>query len=122
MTGVQTCALPIFGRFFPADDPTTRGIASGELIEAILGRVRAAGFEARAVDVTIVGARPDLGAGLLEAMRTAIAGLLDLDVGRVSVKASSGNLAGDEGAGRVVSARAVATVAERAAPPDQDGR
>ena len=42
-------------------------------------------------------------------MRDAIAALLGLDPTRVNVKASSGNLSGDEGAGRSISARAVAT-------------
>ena len=44
------------------------------------------------------------------AMRAAIAGLLGLPVDRVNVKASTGNLAGSEGAGRGIAARAVAVV------------
>ena len=43
-------------------------------------------------------------------MRDAIAGLLSLPVECVNVKASTGNLAGEEGAGRGISARAVAVV------------
>ena len=43
-------------------------------------------------------------------MRAAIADALGLDAALVNVKASTGNLAGDEGAGRTISARAVATV------------
>ena len=43
-------------------------------------------------------------------MRAAIAGLLGIAESAVNVKASTGNLAGDEGAGRSMSARAVATV------------
>jgi 2C-methyl-D-erythritol 2,4-cyclodiphosphate synthase len=88
-------------------------VAGAALLEGVLGRLRAAGYAARAVDVTIVGARPRLGEERLVAMRAAIASLLRLDPAAVSVKASSGNLAGDEGAGRVISARAVASVVER---------
>ena len=44
-------------------------------------------------------------------MRDAIAALLRLDSEAVNVKASSGNLDGSEGAGRGISALAVATVA-----------
>jgi len=106
-------ALGDLGRLFPADDPSTGGIASRSLLRGVLARLGEAGYEPRDLDVTIVGARPRLGAVRLEAMREAIAALLGIEVGRVSVKASSGNLSGDEGAGRVVSARAVATVAER---------
>jgi len=109
-------ALGDLGRLFPAGDPSTSGIASGSLLRAVRARLGEAGYEARDLDVTLVGARPRLGALRLEAMREAIAALLGIDVGRVSVKASSGNLSGDEGAGRVMSARAVATVVERGAP------
>jgi 2C-methyl-D-erythritol 2,4-cyclodiphosphate synthase len=61
------------------------------------------------VDVVVIGARPRLGVRL-DAMRDAIAALLGLPPGAVNVKASTGNLAGDEGAGRSISARAVATL------------
>ena len=60
------------------------------------------------------GARPKLGTRL-DAMRAAIAATLGVDDGAVNVKASTGNLAGDEGAGRSISARAVATVRDRRA-------
>jgi 2C-methyl-D-erythritol 2,4-cyclodiphosphate synthase len=43
-------------------------------------------------------------------MRLAIAGLVGLDANRVNVKASTGNLEGWEGAGRGISASAVAVV------------
>jgi 2C-methyl-D-erythritol 2,4-cyclodiphosphate synthase len=46
-------------------------------------------------------------AGHLEAMRAAIGEPLGLDMHLVSVKASTGNLGGDEGAGRAISAQAV---------------
>jgi 2C-methyl-D-erythritol 2,4-cyclodiphosphate synthase len=47
----------------------------------------------------------------------AIAELLALDPSQVSVKASSGNLSGDEGAGRSISAGAIATVVGVSAAP-----
>jgi 2C-methyl-D-erythritol 2,4-cyclodiphosphate synthase len=43
-------------------------------------------------------------------MTVAIAGLLGLDPAAVNVKASTGNLDGAEGAGRSISALAVATI------------
>jgi hypothetical protein len=46
----------------------------------------------------------------LAVLRERIAALLGLPVDRVSVKASTGNLDGSEGAGRSISARAVAVV------------
>jgi 2C-methyl-D-erythritol 2,4-cyclodiphosphate synthase len=61
------------------------------------------------VDLTITGSRPRL-AGVMGSMRTAIAAILGLPVDRVGVKASTGNLDGAEGAGRVLSAAAVVTI------------
>lgn len=101
------------GRLFPAGDPATRGIASGRLLEAVVAELASAGFRPEAVDIVVISARPRLGAARLEEMRRAIAGLLSIEVGRVGIKASSGNLSGDEGAGRTISATAIATVRAR---------
>ncbi len=97
------------GRLFPSDDRTPRNIASTRLLGEVVARLAAAGLRPASVDVTIIGARPRLGSHL-DAMRDAIAGELAVDPARVNVKASTGNLAGDEGAGRAIAARAVATV------------
>jgi 2-C-methyl-D-erythritol 4-phosphate cytidylyltransferase/2-C-methyl-D-erythritol 2,4-cyclodiphosphate synthase len=97
------------GRLFPADSRTKPGIASAELIADVRRRVVAAGWRPASVDLTIIAARPRLAAHL-EAMRDAIAGLLEVDRSAVNVKASSGNLDGADGAGRSISALAVASV------------
>lgn len=97
------------GRLFPADHRTPRDVASAELLREVCRRVREAGHAPSSVDVTVIGVRPRLGRRL-DAMREAIAGLLEVAPDRVSVKASTGNLAGDEGAGRSISARAVAVL------------
>ncbi len=102
-------ALGDLGRLFPADDQTPRGIASLELLAHVVGRVRATGLRPASVDVVVIGARPRLGPRL-DAMRAAIAGALDIDQGRVNVKGSTGNLSGDEGAGRSIAASAVVTL------------
>jgi len=97
------------GRLFPAGPSTPAGIASTEMLAACLARVAAAGYAPVSIDVTLVGARPRL-AGHLDAMAATIAAWVGLGADRVNVKASSGNLAGFEGAGRGISARAVAVV------------
>ena len=106
---LAAASLGDLGSLFPADARTPRGIASRELLDDVAARLDAAGWRAAAVTLTVVGARPRLGSHLA-AMRSAIAGLLDLEPDAVSVQASSGNLSGDEGAGRTISATAVATV------------
>ena len=99
------------GRVFPPGPPTPVGIASREMVAECVRRVRAEGLAPFSVDLTIIGARPHLAARLPE-MRDAIAGLLAIPADHVNVKASTGNLAGWEGAGRGISARAVAVVGE----------
>ncbi len=106
-------ALGDLGRLFPAGDPHTRGIASGEMLHVVAARLADAGWRAAAVDVTIRAGRPRLGGRRLDAMREAIAALLALPPDAVQVKASSGNLIGYEGAGRGIAATAMATVVRR---------
>ncbi len=97
------------GRHFPAGPTTPAGISSRELLAGCVERVRAAGFAPVSVDLTVVASRPRL-AGRLDEMAAAVAGLVGLPADRVNVKASTGNLAGFEGAGRGIGARAVAVV------------
>ncbi len=100
------------GRLFPADERTPRGVASAELLRSVCGHLAEAGWRPTSVDVTVIAARPRL-AGRLEAMRASVARLLELDVSAVNLKASSGNLDGADGAGRSISALAIAMVARR---------
>jgi 2-C-methyl-D-erythritol 4-phosphate cytidylyltransferase/2-C-methyl-D-erythritol 2,4-cyclodiphosphate synthase len=99
------------GRLYPSDARTVRGIASTLLLEDVRRRIETAGWRPAGVDLTIVAARPRLGAHL-EPIRGAIAALLGMGLGAVNVKASSGNLDGPEGAGRSISALVIATVEE----------
>jgi 2-C-methyl-D-erythritol 4-phosphate cytidylyltransferase/2-C-methyl-D-erythritol 2,4-cyclodiphosphate synthase len=97
------------GRMFPAVTATARGIDSRELLARVVGRLAETGWRPAGVDLTIVGARPRL-AHHLDAMRAAIAVVLGVATGAVNVKASTGNLDGPEGAGRSISALALATI------------
>ena len=97
------------GRLFPAGPATPVGIASAELVRDVVRHLADMGLRPASVDLTIIAARPRL-VDWLDPMRNAIAGLLGLPMERVNVKASSGNLAGFEGAGRGIAARAVAVV------------
>jgi 2-C-methyl-D-erythritol 4-phosphate cytidylyltransferase/2-C-methyl-D-erythritol 2,4-cyclodiphosphate synthase len=102
-------SLGDLGSVFPADDRTPRGVASTVLVEEVRRRIESAGWRPAGVDLTVIGARPRLGAHL-GPMREAIAAILGLDRDAVSVKASSGNLDGSEGAGRGISALVIVTV------------
>jgi 2-C-methyl-D-erythritol 4-phosphate cytidylyltransferase/2-C-methyl-D-erythritol 2,4-cyclodiphosphate synthase len=95
------------GTLHPADARTRRGIDSRELLSDVVTRLAGASLRPASVDLTIIAGRPRL-AAYLEPMRIAIARLLALEPAMVSVKASTGNLGGDEGAGRAISAQAIA--------------
>jgi len=98
------------GRMFPAGDPRTRGIDSRELVLEVAARLSGAGLRPVRADVAIRGARPRLGGERLDRMAASIASLLDLSPAAVAVSAGTGNLSGDEGAGRVVSATTLVEV------------
>ncbi|CAN5551713.1 bifunctional 2-C-methyl-D-erythritol 4-phosphate cytidylyltransferase/2-C-methyl-D-erythritol 2,4-cyclodiphosphate synthase [soil metagenome] len=101
------------GRRFPPTDPQTASAASAGLLKVVLDDVRSSGWEPRSAQVSLLGARPRLGAARLDAMREHIAGHLGLPMDAVAVTASSGNLAGPEGAGLAISASAFVTLARR---------
>ena len=101
------------GRLFPPDASTPSGVDSRALLAAVVARLGDVGWRPIGIDLTIVAARPRLG-DVLEAMRASIATLLGLAPDAVSVKASTGNLDGSEGAGRSISTLALATIERRA--------
>ena len=110
---LAAAGLGDLGRLFPSGERATRGIDSRALVADVLSRVERAGLVADSIDVTILGARPRLGGHRLDAMAAVLASLTGLAPGRVSVKAASGNLAGDEGAGRALSASCLVSVVSR---------
>ena len=101
------------GRLFPSGQQQTRGIDSRELVHEVMRRVGSAGLQVESVDVTIEGARPRLGGQRLDAMASVIGGLVGVDPACVSVKATTANLSGDEGAGRVISASCLVSMVSR---------
>lgn len=113
-------SLGDLGRLFPAGPATPRGIASTELLSTVVGLLRSSGFAPASLDLTIVAGRPRLG-DRLDAMRDSIADLLGIQRDRVAVKASTGNLAGMEGAGRGISAQAVVLVEPISGPMVESG-
>jgi len=102
-------SLGDLGRLSPAGPETPADIDSRSLLESVIQRLGESGWRPIAVDLTIIGARPRL-ADRLDAMRAAVAAALGVAPEAVSIKASTGNLTGAEGAGRAMSALAVATI------------
>ena len=100
-------ALGDIGHLFPDSDPATEGIDSRVILRAAVKAVRQAGFGIENCDVTVIAQRPKL-APYLDEMRRNIAGDLQVDISRVSVKATTEERMGFTGAGEGMSCHAVA--------------
>jgi 2C-methyl-D-erythritol 2,4-cyclodiphosphate synthase len=83
------------------------------MLSAIVGELGADGWRTASAQVSLLGSRPRLGSQRLEEMRQRMAQLLGIEPSRMSVIASSNNLAGPEGAGLVISASALVSLASR---------
>ncbi|HEY9217194.1 MAG TPA: 2-C-methyl-D-erythritol 2,4-cyclodiphosphate synthase, partial [Phenylobacterium sp.] len=97
------------GQHFPPSDPQWRGASSDQFLRHAAERIAAGGGRILAVDVTLVCEAPRVGPHR-EAMRQRIAEILDLPLGRVSVKATTTEGMGFTGRGEGLLAQAVATV------------
>lgn len=102
-------ALGDIGSHFPDTDDEWRGADSMELLQTVVGRLAGAGFRVGNVDATVCLQRPRL-RPFVDAMRERLAAGLGVDVGRVSVKATTGEGMGFVGTGEGASAHAVALI------------
>ena len=97
------------GAHFPPSDEAWRGAASDQFLARACELVRAADGTITHVDVTLVCERPKIGPHR-DAMRSRVAEIADLNVGRVSVKATTNEERGFVGRGEGMVALATATV------------
>ena len=104
-------ALGDIGAHFPDTDEAWRGADSLDLLRTVVERLGAAGFRISNVDATVVLERPKL-RDHIDTMRAGLAAAMSVDVGRVSVKATTGEGMGFVGTGEGAAAHAVALVEE----------
>lgn len=97
------------GQHFPPSDERWRGAPSWKFLDHAASLVRGKGGAIAHCDVTIICERPKVGPHR-EAMRARISEILMLDIGRVSVKATTTEGLGFEGRREGLAAQAVATV------------
>jgi 2-C-methyl-D-erythritol 4-phosphate cytidylyltransferase/2-C-methyl-D-erythritol 2,4-cyclodiphosphate synthase len=98
------------GRHFPDTAAEFAGADSMVLLARALAAVRQAGWRPVNVDSTVIAQAPKL-APYVEAMRSRLAELLQLDVGCVNVKAKTYEKLGPVGEGQAMEARAVCLLA-----------
>lgn len=98
------------GAHFPPSDPQWKGAASHIFLEKARDRVAQAGGRITHCDVTLICEVPKIGPHR-DAMRTALAEILRIDPGRVSVKATTTEKLGFTGRKEGIAAQATATIA-----------
>ena len=102
-------ALGDIGKLFPDSDPAYEGADSLALLREVGKRLRAEGVERGNLDSTVIAQAPKL-APHIQRMRANIAAALDVDVARVSVKATTEERLGFTGSGQGIAAQAVALI------------
>ena len=97
------------GHHFPDTDPQWKGVASLRLLSAVFGLVKQAGYRVVNLDATVIAERPKL-APYLDAMKSVIAGAVEVAPSRVNLKATTHERLGDLGRGLGIAAHAVAAL------------
>ena len=104
-------ALGDIGQHFPDSDERYRGISSLALLEKVRLLLKDHGYRVGNVDATIIAQRPKL-AAYLPKMREVIARTLEVNIGSISVKATTEEGLGFTGSGEGIAAQAVALLEE----------
>ena len=99
------------GRHFPDTDPKYKGANSLELLRQVAGKVAAAGYRVGNVDVTMIAQRPRL-KDYIPQMEQNIASALNVEPGRINVKATTEERLGFTGSGEGMACHAVCILEE----------
>ena len=100
------------GQWFPPSDPQWKGAASDIFLEKAVARASERGFAITHIDCTIICEHPKIGPHAAD-MRREIARIADLDIERVSVKATTSERLGFTGRGEGIAAQAAATLVKQ---------
>lgn len=95
------------GTLFPAEDPELKGVSSLKLLREAYAQVRGRGYELVNADVVLIGQEPKI-AAVRRQMQGLLAGTLEVDLQRVSVRATTTDELGFTGRGEGLAAQAVA--------------
>jgi len=99
------------GVHFPDTDPQYKGIPSTILLKKVAAKMREKGFHLLNVDTTVVAQKPKL-SGFIPDMIKAIAEALEVEAGKVNVKATTSEGLGFAGRAEGIIAYAIALLGE----------
>jgi 2-C-methyl-D-erythritol 2,4-cyclodiphosphate synthase len=95
------------GELFPSSDPQWLDVSSIRLLQRTYEVVRMAGFDLVNADCVLIGERPRI-VDVREAMGARLAGAMGLEIGRVTVRATTTDGLGFTGRSEGLAAQAVA--------------
>jgi len=102
-------ALGDIGKHFPDTDKTFKGISSIELMKEVAEILKDNGYKVGNVDATVIAQNPKL-APYITDMRKTMARALEIDLDRMSVKATTTEKLGFAGRGEGIAAEAAVLV------------
>lgn len=100
-------ALPDIGRLFPDTAEVNLDRDSADFLAEAMRQIRQQGWELINLDAVILAERPKM-APHIEAIRSRIAEIADVESGQVGLKAKTGETVGEIGTGAAIAARGVA--------------
>lgn len=97
------------GQHFPPSDPQWRGVESKQFLRHAMELLRKKGGRLMHLDITIIAEEPRIGP-FRDAMRQSLADMCEVEISRISVKATTTEKLGFTGRKEGLAAQAVATV------------
>lgn len=101
-------ALGDIGDHFPPSDPQWKGASSDRFLVHALTLAAQEGYSLANADITIICEAPKIGPHR-QAMRSRLSEIMDTEVSRISVKATTTELLGFTGRGEGIAAQAIVT-------------
>jgi 2-C-methyl-D-erythritol 2,4-cyclodiphosphate synthase len=108
-------SLGDIGSRFPPGEPEYRDISSLELLERVQGKLAEHSWQVGNIDATVVAERPKL-KDYIDEMRERLGRALGIEVGCISIKASTSEGLGFTGRGEGIAAVAIALLVEARLP------
>lgn len=102
-------ALGDIGQHFPPSDPQWKGASSSIFLSHAAGLIRSARGLIDHIDCTVIGEEPKVGP-YRSAIQSSVAGILELRMDQVSIKATTTERLGFTGRGEGLAAQAIASI------------
>ncbi|HIA48568.1 MAG TPA: 2-C-methyl-D-erythritol 2,4-cyclodiphosphate synthase [Candidatus Hydrogenedentes bacterium] len=106
-------ALGNIGQHFPDTDPKYQDSNSLDLLRESHAMLQEAGYSIMNIDSNIIAQQPKLNLHI-DAIRASLAGTLEMDVDRISVKAKTNESVGPEGREEAISTQAIVLIQSNA--------